>query len=98
MTDRYYNRTIDRLGALRAQISELQAQAKTLENNIKAAGVDTIIEGDLFRGAVSYVDTARVDWKSVAAKLEPSHQLVTAHTKHSRTVRLTVSARQRNAA
>ena len=89
--------TIDTLGHIRAQIADLQAEAKRLEADIKAEGAGTY-EGELFRVTVSEVDSQRVDWKAVAAKLEPSRQLVTAHTKDVHSVRLTVSARKKAAA
>lgn len=91
------NLPIDQLGALRAQIADLQASAKALENEIKAAGPGTY-EGDFYRTTVAEVVSERTDWKAVAAKLDPSYQLVSAHTKEVHTVRLTVSARRRAAA
>ena len=91
------NYTIDTIGNLRAQIADLQAEVKAHEAALKAEGAG-YYEGDLFAGTVSEVDGTRVDWKAVAAKLEPSHQLVSAHTKATHTVRLTVSARKKAAA
>jgi hypothetical protein len=89
--------TIDTIGNLRAQIAELQAEIKGHEKALKSEGAG-YYEGDLFAGTVSEVDTNRVDWKAVAAKLNPSHQLVSAHTKQGTSVRLTVTARSKAAA
>ena len=88
---------IDHLGHLRAQIADLQEQAKDLEIEIKAAGPG-VHEGHLYRTTVSEVVTDRVDWKGVAVKLNPSRQLITAHTSEVHSIRLTVSARRRAAA
>lgn len=89
--------TIDQLGRLRAEIATLQAEAKALEEQLKADG-EGIIEGAMFRGTVAVFERESVDWKTVAKKLGPSRQLVRAHTSHSTTVRLTVAARKKEAA
>jgi len=71
---------VDRLGDVKARIADLTAEAKELEAQIVAAGVP-VVEGRYFRAAVSHCEgRVSVDWKSIAAKFEPSRQLVTAHT------------------
>jgi hypothetical protein len=82
----------DGLGEVRAQIKKLQDQQAFLEGLLKAKGV-TLAEGDAFRVSISYgVETSRVDWKSVAEKLKPSRQLLTAHTSTSSSDRVRVTA------
>lgn len=84
--------TIDRIGILRAQIADLQAELKGCEGGLKSLGEGTT-EGDYYNGTVSIVETARVNWRAVAEKLSPSPQLIAGNTKRSTTVRLTVTAR-----
>lgn len=74
-----FDNVVDRLGTLKAQAADLSAQIKAIETNLKAGGSGSF-EGSLFRATVSVAERTMVDWKSVAEKLEPSHQLVTAHT------------------
>ena len=82
---------VDRLGALRAALKILADEAKDIEANLKAQGAG-VYNGDLFSVKVSETTTRRVDWKEVAARLEPSRQLVSAHTSTSEGLRLLVSA------
>ena len=86
---------IDKLGGLRAEIKRLQDEARRLEQEIKDAGHD--VDGLYFHGSVSHSERSTVDWKAVAAKLNPSRQLVTAHTKVSEVVTLRVSAHRKAA-
>ena len=88
---------VDRIGYLRSQIADLQAELKKREALLKEHGAGTY-EGQLFRVTVTEVNGSRVDWKAVAAKLNPSRQLVRAYTKATHSVRLTVSARKKAAA
>jgi hypothetical protein len=72
---------IDELGQLAAEIAELTARQDALKAELVVSGIKTD-EGDLFRATVSQVfPSPRTDWQAVAQKLNPSHQLVTAHTK-----------------
>jgi len=91
-----YN-TIDRLGYIRAQIADLQEQAKALEAELKNTGPGSY-EGNLFRATVSDVERKLTDWKAIAAKFEPSRQLIQAHTKLSHSITVRVTARKRAAA
>jgi hypothetical protein len=84
--------TIDKLGNIKAQIADLQKEARIIEDRLKAKGPGEY-EGDLFEATVCTVDTDRVDWKAVAKRLHPSRQLVTANTTHNHTYRLTLKAR-----
>jgi hypothetical protein len=86
----------DALGEVRAQVKALQDQQDFLEGLLKAKGVEQA-EGRLFRVSISYgVETSRVDWKAVAEKLQPSRQLVTAHTKTSTGDRVRVTAMRKS--
>jgi len=83
----------DELGRIAARIKEMTEQKKLLESELKADHVD-VVEGNLFRVSISYdVQTTRVDWKAVSAKLKPSRQLVTAHTTVGLSDRVNVRAR-----
>jgi hypothetical protein len=85
----------DELGKLRAEIDALKNSAEFLEDLLKQKGV-TEAEGTLFRVRISYdVKTKRVNWKDVAAKLNPSHQLVQAHTRVSTSDRVLVTAKRK---
>ena len=85
-------RITDQLGELKAEMADLallevQLKDKLIELGIKEA------EGDLFRVTVTRTMVQRVDWATVASKLEPSHQLVKAHTTEKERVTVRVTAR-----
>jgi hypothetical protein len=48
------NDPVDRLGALRAQIAELEAEAKPIVDELKAQG-EGVYEGSLFRAKITEV-------------------------------------------
>jgi hypothetical protein len=99
---RFFNATTDaeiadELGALRAEIDELRKAATFLEDLLKHKHVEEA-EGALFRVKISYdVRTKKVNWKEVAAKLEPSRQLIQAHTSISTSDRVLVTAKKKDA-
>ena len=85
----------DQLGALRAEIDTLKKAAEFLEGLLKHQRV-VEAEGALFRVRITYdIQTQRVSWKDVAAKLNPSRQLVQAHTKVSVSDRVLVTAKRK---
>ncbi len=84
---------VDELGALRAQQATLKEREADLRDELIASGY-TEAEGVLFRAVVVESDRKLVDWKAIAAKLQPSRQLVAAHTRHSMTTSVRVSARK----
>ena len=90
--------TVDKLGELRAQLKLLQDQVKAYENELKAAakaeGRGEFL-GQWYRVKVSCYEQARVNWKNVAERCHPSHQLVSAHTSHSEVCKLSVSAHRK---
>lgn len=83
----------DELGTLRAQMATLKTRETTIRDTLIKAGVHAI-EGALFRATVVEQLRRLVDWKAVAAKLNPSHQLVTAHTKEKPVVSIRMSTPQ----
>ena len=71
---------VDRLAAIKAQLADLTAEEKTLKAELIAAGLP-VIEGTAHRVAVSFCQGREsIDWQAVAAKFNPSRQLLTAHT------------------
>lgn len=88
---------VDELGALRARIADLQDEARALEDRLKRAGAGTY-EGEWYRATVSESIRQSVSWADVAARLNPSRQLVQAYTKATPVVAVRVTARRRDAA
>ena len=71
---------VDRLAAIKAQCATMKLEEDSIKLELIASG-QTAIDGTLHRAAVSHCDgRVTVDWAAVAAKFNPSHQLVTAHT------------------
>lgn len=81
---------VDELGRIQAQIAELRIREKELKGEIFATG-DT--EGDLFKAAIIEAERRQVDWKAIAQKLNPSHQLVRAHSVTKTVTSIKVTAR-----
>jgi len=73
------NHPVDAFGFLKAQLAELEKAAADIRDQIIALGTGAH-EGTTFRATVSVTERETIDWKSIAEKLEPSRQLVTAHT------------------
>lgn len=75
--------SIDTLGALLAQISELTKQADAIKDSLKdeaSMSGQKAFEGDLFKA--TYVETNRstVDWKGIAKVLDIPAELIAEHT------------------
>ncbi len=71
---------VDELGLIKAQAADLKAREDAIKAQLQDAGITTL-EGKFFRVAISETQRApKIDWEAIATKLEPSHQLVTAHT------------------
>ena len=83
----------DELGAVRAQMADLKDREREIRNTLIEAGVKTL-EDETFRALVVESMRTLIDWKAVAAKLKPSHQLVTAHTTEKEVISIRVSARR----
>lgn len=94
-------RKVDQLGYLKAQISDLEKQAKALAGEVEAAllrGGDDFYDGQLFRAVLVQSEGKSVDWKAIAQKLEPSRQLVQAYTKPVFKQFVKINARKKEAA
>lgn len=77
---------VDKLAGLLAKINALKAEAGRIEKDIKAAGVGEY-KGREHYANVYTQEVDLVDWKAVAERLDPSRQLIAAHTKkQNRTV------------
>jgi hypothetical protein len=84
----------DRIGLLRSVLAQTQDELDTLRAELEDAGLSEI-DGHLYR--VSFAEckgSAKTDWKAVATKLQPSRQLIAAHTTVSKgSIRMNVTAR-----
>ena len=83
---------VDFIGQVRDQIKALEAQEAKAREQLLELGVGDY-EGQQYMAKVISSERSTVDWKAVAAKLKPSVQLVTAHTKTAviQSVRVSVS-------
>ena len=83
----------DELGIIRAKMADLKDREIEIREVMIAAGISAF-EDKKFRAVVVESLRTMIDWKSVAAKLEPSHQLVSAHTTEKEVISIRVSARR----
>jgi hypothetical protein len=72
----------DELGLVKARIAALESEEAQIRQALVDSGQE-VIEGELYRVTVSTGDVARVDYKGIVEKLEPSTQMLTAHTSHA---------------
>jgi len=71
---------VDTLADIRAKISNLKASEDTYKSALIAAEVQAV-DGTQHRATVSGpVYRQTIDWQTIARKLEPSAQLLRAHT------------------
>lgn len=86
-------RKADRIGLLRIVLKRTQEELDTLRAELEDAGLSEI-EGDFYRVSfASCKGAVKTNWKAVAAKLKPSHQLIAAHTTTGEeSVRMNVTA------
>lgn len=87
------NKLVDRLGLILAEKSKIIAEEKEIKNQLIQAGYE-VVEGDIFRATISHVVSKRSDWKTIANKLEPSRQLITAYTKEVESDRVAVKSKK----
>ncbi len=83
----------DELGAIRAQQADLKDREREIRTTLIESGIE-VFEDNFFRALVVESLRTTIDWKSVAAKLEPSRQLVTSHTSEKEVISIRVSARR----
>lgn len=70
---------VDTLATIKAEIAELQARADTYKAALIAAEVRAV-DGTKHRATISEAYPVKTDWQAIAARLQPSAQLVRAHT------------------
>jgi hypothetical protein len=70
---------IDHAGAINVEIKALEKQLETLKDLIKAQGAGKHA-GFVFQAHVIDSNREKTDWQAIAEKLNPSRQLITAHT------------------
>jgi len=92
LTDVRHAFLADRLGEIRAEQNQLKTEWNSIVDQLKDEGVD-VVEGNAYRVTISYyIATSRINWQAVAKKLEPSRQLIQAHTSVGHSDRVTVKA------
>lgn len=84
---------IDELGALKAQIAELQARADDIARDLKAHGPGRY-SGAYYDANVVEQVSDRVDYKRVVESLKLSAQKLRAYTSEVRTLAVRVTARK----
>lgn len=83
----------DELGIIRAKMADLKDREKEIREVMLDAGISAF-EDKKFRAVVVESIRTLIDWKTVAAKLNPSRQLVTAHTTEKEVISIRVNARR----
>lgn len=92
MNSKLQSRLADDIGSLRSQIRLLQDKLKLAEGILKNDHI-VIAEGSMFRVAISYdVSRSTTNWKKIALRFDPSHQMVSANTKVSTHDKVLVTA------
>ena len=81
---------VDEAGAIDAEIKRLEKQLETLKGDIKKLG-NGEHTGFTFTAKVSESTRSTTDWQAIALKLNPSRQLITAHTSDKTIVTLKFS-------
>lgn len=72
---------VDELGQLQDQAAALGEQIDSLKAAIKAHGAGKYL-GSRWQSVVTAPsESTKIDWQAVAEHFNPSHQLLTAHTK-----------------
>jgi hypothetical protein len=73
---------IDHAGALDSEIKALTKQLDAIKTTIKAQGAGDHA-GLVFNAKVIDSERETIDYKAICEKLQPSRQLITAHTSHA---------------
>lgn len=82
--------TVDRIGEIDAITGPLLKEREKLAAALKAIGPGRYT-GELWSATVAESVRTTVDWKTIAARFEPSRQLITAHTSETPVVTLRVN-------
>lgn len=89
--------TIDTLGALLAQIADLEKQADAIKNGLKDAATapngSKVFEGDMFKATVIESNRSTVDWKKLAADLGITADQLAQYTKTAAVFSVKVTSR-----
>ena len=81
---------VDTLATIRAQIADLKGREDIYKAALIAAG-HRAIDGTQHRATISEpIYRVTIDWKTIAERLNPSIQLVTAHTHNAEEPTITV--------
>lgn len=83
---------VDDLGQIKAEMAILKNDEAAMRAKLLAEDV-TVAEGYLFRANVVDANRTTIDWKAIAAKLNPSRQLVKAHTGQSVVTSVRITSR-----
>lgn len=85
---------VDRIGQLKAEIAEREAEINDLRATLEDAGLSAI-DGHAYRITFSTSARTVTDWKTIAERFKPSPQLIRRHTTTSEaTTRMNVTARK----
>jgi hypothetical protein len=71
---------VDELGQLQDQAAALADQIESLKTTIKQQGAGRYMGSRWQSLVVAVAESKKTDWKAVAMHLDPSHQLITAHS------------------
>jgi hypothetical protein len=89
--------TIDTLGALLAQIADLEKQANAIKDDLKdsatAPGGSKVFEGDLFKATVVESNRSTIDWKQLSADLGITADVLAKYTKTAAVFSVKVTSR-----
>jgi hypothetical protein len=83
-------KAVDRLGRVQAEIAALREEEAALKAQVLASGD---VEGQLFKAAIIEQNRKTTNWQNICKKLNPSFQLIAAHTKVSLVTSIKVTAR-----
>jgi hypothetical protein len=88
---------IDTLGALLAQIADLEKQASAIKDDLKdsatAPGGSKVFEGDLFKATVVESNRSTIDWKQLSADLGITADVLAKYTKTAAVFSVKVTSR-----
>ena len=71
---------VDALGALDREIKALTKRADVIKARIKAAGAGEQLGAEYRALVIESAPITRTDWATIAAKFNPSRQLIAAHS------------------
>jgi uncharacterized protein YqgV (UPF0045/DUF77 family) len=83
----------DELGIIRAKMADLKDRETEIRHTMIDAGIKAF-EDKKFRAVVVESMRTYINWAAIAEKLQPSHQLVSAHTTEKEVISIRVSARR----